>query len=1093
MTESELPVESLRRLARGLLFDPHRAEDVVQEAWLAALQQKSAPAGLGAWLAGSVRRLAPNLLRSEARRSRRERAAARPEAVPGPDELSGQLEVLRRLLDAVDRLEEPYRTTIGLRYFEELPPRAIAARLGLPVETVRTRTKRALERLRHALDGDGRRREERLGALLAFAGPRGLPLVPAGAAPALATLGFLAVAAAVVVLVRQGALPGKPGHRLEETVSAALPAAGPEVETSGGGAALATSPPQGRVAVQATWTVRGLALGASGAFPELALVGRVFAGPDSEDGGEAGGAPPLLEERFESDASGAFAWELTAPTSLVTLTVTPEIAGHELYPAEWFLVPGDPEPELTVRARPLDASVRGVVRDAQGQPLSGARVSAGGQANHPDGRRSRTVLASVSGEYELALASTAGLPLYVEAEGCVPAQIRLGEVRAGEALVRDVTLDAEVRVAGRVVDEQGQPIAGAWILGTRRVTSAADGRFELGLAPGEPGERWSVWAGAEGFARQLVWRADVPAELEIRLLRGTRLAGRVRGPDGEPVPWTWISLEFPLRAAPEFRNEAWTDAEGRFELSEPLTRDAGEGIWMGEKQLWLWRAGLAHRRIEVRLPGDGRARHEIELALEAQHFLGGVLLDADGQPLAGRRVFSEDPDQIRPAFEGLMDRTDGAGRFRIEGFPSGRTVELSASAPGHARLAERCTELDRDDLVLRLAREERHAGFAGTVVDAETGAPLPRFTVRVLRGWAPIAPERRLLDFPPRWSEGQPVDDADGVFTLAADLEPGRRAGLRIEAPGYAHGFVPAAETALEPDPAALVVALERAGGVRGLVLDASGSPVAGARVRRHTLAEPLGLDAWEFLDPLQTTTDADGRFDLANVPPGETWLALGAPGFPDVVDGPFTVLAGGTSEREVALGGGARVAGRLLDADGQGLAGETIGVYGTRWLGLRFDATTSTAADGSFAFEDLPEGSLFVGWKRAELGYPRYDLVRRVEPRRAEIVALELRPGGATLRITLTAPAPLPSTVLVTLSPLPADGAERDPFQPCDGQRSLVARAGTGSLTGVAPGRYVLAAQAALDGFGEGYGRRTVEVPATGVLALELELGPMP
>jgi hypothetical protein len=51
-------------------------------------------------------------------------------------------------------LEEPYRETVLLRYFENLPPRAIARRLAVPVETVRTRLKRALETLRARLDRD---------------------------------------------------------------------------------------------------------------------------------------------------------------------------------------------------------------------------------------------------------------------------------------------------------------------------------------------------------------------------------------------------------------------------------------------------------------------------------------------------------------------------------------------------------------------------------------------------------------------------------------------------------------------------------------------------------------------------------------------------------------------------------------------------------------------------------------------------------------------------------------------------------------------------------------------------------------------------
>src|SRR4029077_13512505 len=95
-----------------------------------------------------------------------------------------------------------------------------------------------------------------------------------------------------------------------------------------------------------------------------------------------------------------------------------------------------------------------------------------------------------------------------------------------------------------------------------------------------------------------------------------------------------------------------------------------------------------------------------------------------------------------------------------------------------------------DDLVLHLARAARRVGFARTVVDAETGAPLSRFTVHVLPNDALFAPERRLRErLPARWGEGVRVDDASGAFALLDDLDVGLCAGLLVEAPGYARSF----------------------------------------------------------------------------------------------------------------------------------------------------------------------------------------------------------------------------------------------------------------------------------------------------------------
>jgi carboxypeptidase family protein/sigma-70-like protein len=59
-------------------------------------------------------------------------------------------------------LDEPYRSTLVLRFFEEQPADAIARAVGVPVETVRTRVKRGLAQLRAKLGGEFEREGESL-------------------------------------------------------------------------------------------------------------------------------------------------------------------------------------------------------------------------------------------------------------------------------------------------------------------------------------------------------------------------------------------------------------------------------------------------------------------------------------------------------------------------------------------------------------------------------------------------------------------------------------------------------------------------------------------------------------------------------------------------------------------------------------------------------------------------------------------------------------------------------------------------------------------------------------------------------------------
>jgi hypothetical protein len=119
-----------------------------------------------------------------------------------PDEIVADADAHGHVVRTVLALAEPYRTTILLRYFEALELTEVAARMGVPLETVRTRLRRAHERLRGEL-----RREHgpRWGAFLLPLARCGHADAAAGAAPVRVALGFggslrgAAVLVAVVV------------------------------------------------------------------------------------------------------------------------------------------------------------------------------------------------------------------------------------------------------------------------------------------------------------------------------------------------------------------------------------------------------------------------------------------------------------------------------------------------------------------------------------------------------------------------------------------------------------------------------------------------------------------------------------------------------------------------------------------------------------------------------------------------------------------------------------------------------------------------------------------------------------------------------
>src|SRR5260221_4650994 len=193
---------ALRRLAASLLRDEHEAEDLVQETWLRA--RKSDATKSGAWFRTVIRNLARDRLRERGRRQKSEHDAARSESMPSEGQVEERLEVARQIAVEVARLEEPYRTMIHLRYFEDRSPAEIAELSKLPVETVRSRLRRGLETLRQRMDRahDGRREawSLALAPLAARVGPvSGGVLTAAGAI--MSTKLAVSGAAAVVVAV----------------------------------------------------------------------------------------------------------------------------------------------------------------------------------------------------------------------------------------------------------------------------------------------------------------------------------------------------------------------------------------------------------------------------------------------------------------------------------------------------------------------------------------------------------------------------------------------------------------------------------------------------------------------------------------------------------------------------------------------------------------------------------------------------------------------------------------------------------------------------------------------------------------------------
>lgn len=163
---------ALRALARRLVRDDATAEDVVQEAFAAALTRPPRHrSNLGGWLRVVARNVALRSHRGDSRRRRREHAVARGEARPSAEDAVALLEEQRAVVDAVLRLGEPYRSALVQHYFQGWSAARIARSEGVSRQAVSKRLAGGVARVRAALDRrHGGRRAHWLAALLPVAG-----------------------------------------------------------------------------------------------------------------------------------------------------------------------------------------------------------------------------------------------------------------------------------------------------------------------------------------------------------------------------------------------------------------------------------------------------------------------------------------------------------------------------------------------------------------------------------------------------------------------------------------------------------------------------------------------------------------------------------------------------------------------------------------------------------------------------------------------------------------------------------------------------------------------------------------------------------
>ncbi|MEM7351176.1 MAG: carboxypeptidase regulatory-like domain-containing protein, partial [Acidobacteriota bacterium] len=609
-------------------------------------------------------------------------------------------------------------------------------------------------------------------------------------------------------------------------------------------------------------------------------------------------------------------------------------------------------------------------------------------------------------------------------------------------------------IAGRVIDEERRPVAGARVelrpirvqyrswntdneSNARTVTSVR-GRFRFDELP--RGELQAIRAYHEGYAPAAITAeptAGRGAAVEIVLERGALVFGEVVDESLQPVVGASVQLSHEPEADEarleipqgEFliAPETTTDADGRFEVW---------GVPVGRHTARVKRQGFAQRSVRGVRVSDGGAEVDLgTITLADAAAIEVRVTDREGEPIARVSVRARPTIELSVAgtsttrVQDVVGETDREGLYRSEDLTAGDRVDLFL---GHAAFVDEVlrgiaapTE-EPIEIVLRAG-----AAVSGRVV-TETG--------EVVAGAHLVATTRITTES--RWGSDvverhQTASAAeDGRFELLG-IHPGD-VRLTAKASGFAE-----ATLRLQLDEGDrledLTLELRQGARVTGRVLDYRGAPVVGARV---TVGRQESENEWSGTS---TTTDGDGRFRLGDRPLGPSEVSARHPGFGTT--SVEIVLSSGDNPVDLVLASSLQVAGRVVDTAGKPIPRARLQL---EWRSGSSATTTSrqTEADGLFAFELEGPGDYAISAKKEGLA----EVTRQLTVGRESIRGLELvLHDGAAIAGTVLGLSPEErGRVIIRASSRSTDDGSQTTTIDADGRFRV---------TGLTPGRWRLTA----------------------------------
>ncbi|WP_145112616.1 carboxypeptidase regulatory-like domain-containing protein [Botrimarina mediterranea] len=381
---------------------------------------------------------------------------------------------------------------------------------------------------------------------------------------------------------------------------------------------------------------------------------------------------------------------LNSAVSKASAALTEEVAGADQELSSDDVADDDTPSEEKV------VTVEGRVVDPAGRPFAGATVEAQRWIHDPDASKSplATTTSDESGRFTLRYPRHEQPTLVASAPGFGPASVASDPAKAKEAPTLQLAAD-DIAIRGRVLDEEGEPVAGA-TLRVKGVAAPATTNLDAWLAALRRGV--IIW---EAVGKHIEsWTPQAPGTLARPIVTGADGAFVIKGVGSERV----------VRATLEGPTIAFTQLTIATREMTPVVAVDGmpDPDWSREHTVY---------------------GAECQVVVAATQPIEGVVRDAKtGEPLAGVAVESYRMREYdTSARREIRTQSDARGRYRLVGMPKdvGRQI-IAVPNDSQPYLMREFDVPDRSglgpvDLDLELYRG---VWITGRIIDRETQRPV---------------------------------------------------------------------------------------------------------------------------------------------------------------------------------------------------------------------------------------------------------------------------------------------------------------------------------------------------------------------------------